>query len=88
MIDFISGAVAFAFVLAGVFFLRFWKQTRDRLFMSFAWAFWLLALNQIAATWVGAADDRIDLIYLLRVLAFVLILLAIVEKNVPIFRKR
>ncbi len=88
MVDFVSGAVAFTFVVAGVFFLRFWRQTQDRLFMSFALAFWLLAVNQTAATWLGAADDRIAFVYVLRVLGFTLILAAIVEKNVPAFRKR
>ena len=43
---FLSGAVAVAFVVAGLFFLRFWKRTRDGLFVAFALAFWLLGLTQ------------------------------------------
>jgi hypothetical protein len=46
MVEFLSGAVTFAHVLAALYFLRFWRRTRDRLFLSFALAFVLFALNQ------------------------------------------
>jgi hypothetical protein len=88
MIDFFAGAVTCGFVIAGIFFLRFWKQTRDRLLLSFAGAFWLFALNQFAVSWLGADDERTNYVYLLRVLAFVLILLAIVGKNLGAVGKR
>lgn len=45
MIEFLAGAVAFAYLVAGVYFHRFWRITNDRLFIGFAWAFWLLAVN-------------------------------------------
>ena len=82
MIEFMSGALTLGFVLAAVFFLRFWRRTRDRLFLAFAIAFVLLALNQALAQWLGAADERVGYTYLLRVIGFVLILAAIVDKNV------
>ena len=81
MIPFLSGAVALGYLISGVFFLRFWRKTSDRLFIAFAMAFFLLALNQTLAHWLGAADERVAYTYLLRVLAFVLILGAIVAKN-------
>lgn len=81
MIEFLSGAATFGYVIAMVFFLRFWRRTADRLFLAFAVAFALLALNQALAQWVGAADERVAYIYLLRVLGFVLILAGIVDKN-------
>ena len=81
MIAFLSGAVTLGFVVASVFFLRFWRRTGDRLFIAFAVAFALLALNQGLAQWLGQADERVMYTYLLRVLAFVIILLAIVDKN-------
>jgi hypothetical protein len=80
MIDFLSGAVALAFLLAGVYFLRFWRRTRDRLFLHFAVAFWLFMLNQILATIFGSGSER-DYTYILRVLGFIWILVAIVDKN-------
>jgi len=81
MIDFLAGAVTFGHLIAAVFFLRFWKRTTDRLFLAFAVAFALLALNQALAQWLGAADERVGYTYLLRVLGFLLILAGIVDKN-------
>jgi hypothetical protein len=81
MIAFLSGAVTLGFAVAALFFLRFWRRTGDRFFLAFAAAFVLLALNQAAAQWLGAADERESYIYLLRVLGFVLILAAVIDKN-------
>jgi len=67
--------------VASLFFLRFWRKTSDRFFLAFAVAFLLLALNQALAQWIGAADERAGYTYLLRVVAFVLILAAIIDKN-------
>jgi uncharacterized membrane protein YoaK (UPF0700 family) len=80
--DFLSGALTASFLVAGILFLRFWRRTRDRLFLAFAVAFGLLALNQLVAAILGAGDERTPYTYALRVLGFVLILVAIVDKNV------
>lgn len=82
LIYFLSGAVTLGFLIAGAFFLRFWRKTRDRLFLAFAAAFALLAANQILAAFLGASDELTPFTYLLRVLGFVLILVAIVDKNI------
>ena len=81
MIEFMSGAVAMGCVTAALFFLRFWSKTAERLFLAFAIGFLLLALNHALAAWLGAADERVGYTYLLRVLGFILILSAIVDKN-------
>jgi len=81
MIEFLSGAVTMGFLVASGFFMRFWRRTADRLFLAFGVAFLLLALNQALAQWLGAADERLGYTYLLRVLGFVLILAAIIDKN-------
>ena len=88
MIEFLSGAVTLGYLVAALFFARFWKKTGDRLFVAFAVAFVLLALNQALAQWLGAADERVGYTYLLRVLGFVLILAAIVDKNLTGSRRR
>ena len=88
MIEFLSGAVTFGFLVSALFFARFWRKTGDRLFVAFAIAFVLLALNQGLAQWLGAADERVGYTYLLRVLGFVLILAAIVDKNLFGGRRR
>jgi len=82
VIEFLSGAVTLGFLVAALFFLRFWRKTSDRFFLAFGLAFALLALNQALAQWIGAADERVGYTYLLRVLGFLLILGAIVDKNV------
>jgi hypothetical protein len=88
MIEFLSGGVTMGYLTAALFFIRFWKKSRDRLFLAFAVAFTLFALNQLLALWLGAADERVGYTYLLRVLGFVLILAAIVDKNLSSKRGR
>jgi hypothetical protein len=82
LVDFLAGAVALTYLVAGSWFLRFWRKTRDRLFLSFALAFWLLTLNQVLVSLLGENDERSGYAYVLRVAGFLLILLAIVDKNV------
>lgn len=82
MIDYMSGAVTLTYGVAAMYFFTFWRRAGDRLFLSFGIAFALLALNQIVLFVLGAADERGNYAYVLRVLAFILILFAIVDKNV------
>jgi hypothetical protein len=81
MVDFLAGLVTMGFVVSGLFFLRFWARTRDPLFGTFAAAFWLMALNQALVALGGIASESRSWIYLLRLAAFVLIIVAIVRKN-------
>jgi hypothetical protein len=78
----LTGAIALASVLAGLFFLRFWRQTRDRFFLFFALSFWLEGLSRLA---IGAlaASEASPLFYVVRLVAYGLILLAIWQKNRP-----
>jgi hypothetical protein len=80
-VDFLSGALACTFAIAAVFFLKFWRRTHDRLFLSFAVAFVLFAINQSVEDRIDVMNERRDLIYLLRVTGFLVILFAIVRKN-------
>ena len=80
MIEFLSGALTLGFVIIGVWFLRFWKRTRDHLFLSFAIAFFLFAANQLLSlllTW----DGEIRYEYFLRVRGYIVILAGIARKN-------
>ena len=86
MIDFLAGALTLAYLVAAAHFIRFWRRTTDRLFLAFAAAFVLLALNQIVVFAVGVGDERYNYAYLLRVLGFALILIAVVDKN--LFERR
>lgn len=79
--DFLSGAVALGFFVCCLFFLRFWRRTRDGLFLAFAIAFGLFGLGQtVLAVGNIPTEDRSS-VYLLRLLAFALIIVAVARKN-------
>jgi hypothetical protein len=76
------GATVMGCFVAAVFFARFWATSRDRFFGFFAAAFVLLAVNWIGVIQLGStASESRHLIYVLRLVAFVLIALAIFDKN-------
>jgi pimeloyl-ACP methyl ester carboxylesterase len=78
----VLGAVAMASFTAGMFFVRFWCQTRDRLFLAFAVAFGIDASTRVAlATAAIAGEENEPLIYIGRLISFLVILGAIVDKN-------
>lgn len=81
MYDFLSGMAAAGFLIAALFFFRFWKRTRDALFAIFSLAFVLFASNQAAALLLQNQHEDQSWIYLLRLLGFVLLLLGIIAKN-------
>ena len=81
MQSFLSGMVTAGFLTASVFFARFWVRTRDLLFAAFSGAFCLLALNQALAALIPPLDERRGYAYALRVVAFLLIVVAIIRKN-------
>jgi len=81
IIDFLAGAVTLGHLVAAVFFLRFWRRTSDGLFLAFALAFLLFALNQALVHAFNVLLEPQSLVYGLRVLGFVLILVAILHKN-------
>jgi hypothetical protein len=79
--DFLSGAVALGFAACALFFLRFWKRTREELFLAFSVAFLLLGAGQTILALANIPTEERGSIYLLRLLAFLLILVAIYRKN-------
>ena len=79
--DFLSGAVTLGFFASALFFLRFWKRTRDELFISFAAAFALLGLSQALLVLAKIPEEDRSSLYLFRLLAFLVILFAIIRKN-------
>ena len=81
LVEFLSGAVTFGFLLAGLFFLRFWRRTGDGLFLAFAVAFWLLGLGQALLALADIPVEERSWLYLLRLLAFGIILVSIWMKN-------
>ena len=81
LIGFMAGALTVGYVIAALFFLKFWRRTGDSLFAVFAAAFALLAANQAAPVLFGIPDEALGGVYLLRLGGFLLIIFAILRKN-------
>ena len=81
LFDFLSGAITLGFLVAGLFFLRFWKRTHEGLFIAFALAFCLLGLTQALLAFTDIPVEERSWLYLLRLAAFLLILISIWRKN-------
>ena len=81
LLVFLAGAVAFGFFVCGLFFLRYWRRSRDELFLMFALAFGLLGTGQSILTLANIPTEERGALYLFRLAAFLLILFAIYRKN-------
>ena len=81
MVTFLHGAAAMGCITAGLFFLRFWRETQDRLFLMFALAFWMIAADRTVLGLFPTATEWREYVYLIRLGAFCIMLYAIVDKN-------
>jgi hypothetical protein len=79
----LMGGIAAGHLMASLFFLRFWRETRDRFFLYFAASFLIEAGNRVALGMVLDVAEDNPLLYMVRVVAYGLILLAILQKNRP-----
>ncbi|HEY3585403.1 MAG TPA: DUF5985 family protein [Casimicrobiaceae bacterium] len=80
-VTFIAGATAALSGVAALYFGRFWRVSRDRFFGFFACAFALFAVNRIVLMTVD--QEHAAWVFVFRLAAFLLILIAIVDKNRP-----
>lgn len=81
MVDLISGMLSAGYLVAGLHFLKFWRRSRDRLFLIFACSFAVLAVQRAALSLLAGVRGADTYLYALRLAAFLLILGAIVDKN-------
>lgn len=81
MIDLLSGILIALDAVAGLFFLKFWRASRDRLFAMFGAAFFILAIQRLLLSVTRSVFEDQAAFYTLRLLAFVIIIVAIVDKN-------
>ena len=81
LVIFLQGLSAAGAWAAGVFFLRFWYESRDRLFAFFAAAFWLMALSWSLLGALSLAAETRPYVYGIRLIAFLLIIIATIDKN-------
>ena len=78
---FLLGIIVTASIVAAGFFWKFYRQTRDTLFLAFAAAFFIEGINRISFLFVASPNEGAPAIYIVRLVAFLLILAAIVRKN-------
>ncbi len=81
MNDLLSGILIALYAAIALFFVRFWISARERLFALFALAFAVLAVQRLALSLTNATMEDQTVFYLLRLAAFVIIVVAIVDKN-------
>ncbi len=67
--------------VASLFFLKFWRSTQDTFFALFSAAFGVLALCWAVLALTDPRAEFRPYVYLLRLVAFALIVAAIVLKN-------
>jgi hypothetical protein len=78
---FFQGATAVAAAAIGLYFLRFFRATRDPFFVMFAVAFWIFAIDRVLLASIDRASDYTTAVYTFRLSGFLLIIAAIVVKN-------
>jgi uncharacterized membrane protein HdeD (DUF308 family) len=78
---FLLGVIAAFSVIAGVFFVRFWRETRDSFFLAFAVFFFVEAGNRVALLFLSRPNEGSPWIYVIRLVALLIILAAILHKN-------
>ncbi|MEK6772781.1 MAG: DUF5985 family protein [Bdellovibrionota bacterium] len=81
MYEFLSGAIATATFIVGLFFLRFYKKIDDRFFLYLAIAFWIFSLERFILVFTQVSGEYYSMIYLIRLSGFIIITFAIVDKN-------
>ncbi len=81
LVPFINGALAATWLIAVVFFLRYWLNAKDELFVWFAAAFLTFAAHSVLRTFDVGASEHAHIIYLVRLAGFVMIVVGILRKN-------
>src|SRR5688572_11141526 len=81
MIDFVSGVITCGYLVTAGLFFTLWRRKGDALLRAFTLAFALLALNQVLAAANVTPSEPTSLIYALRILGFVILLGALLERN-------
>lgn len=77
----LSGGIAVTFGMIGICFVRFWRSSRIKLFLLFAIAFFLLTVERIVLLLVDPANEFAIYIYMIRLAAFLTIIVGIIDQN-------
>jgi hypothetical protein len=82
-VGFVAGLLTAGYLVAALFFLKFWRRVGDGLFLAFAAAFALLALQQALPVLLGAPSEAAGGVYMIRLAAFLLIIGSILRRTLP-----
>lgn len=88
MNQFLLGGIAVASFAVGLFFLRYWRSSGDRFFLFLMLSFWIEAVNRVDMALERSWDEDLPVHYLVRLVSYGLILLAIWDKNRKSRRQR
>lgn len=77
------GALAMGTTVVGIIFLRLWRDGGDRFFLWFALSFFVQAINRVALALTASPQEGSPWHYMVRLVAYLLIIWAIIEKNRP-----
>lgn len=80
MTEFLSGGSMVAALTIAYLFHRFWRRSGDRFFALFALAFVVFGINRLVLNLLGDNENAL-FVYASRAAAFLLIIVAIVDKN-------
>ena len=77
----LTGAIIALSLLVSLLFVRFWRSSHDRFFLFFALSFGIEAVNRTVMGLTLSFSEDAPLHYVVRLLAYSLIVIAIVDKN-------
>jgi hypothetical protein len=81
MIEFLWGSIAALCVTAALFFFKYWRRTRDVLFLGFTLGFGTLALHWTGLSLLHPVSETRHHLFFVRLLAFAFIIAGVVAKN-------
>lgn len=81
LVIFLQAVSATGAWVAGLLFFRYWRQSGERLFAFFGAAFWLLALSWALLALISPTEETRPYIYAIRLVAFLLLIVGIIDKN-------
>ena len=77
----IAGALVMASFAIGLRFVKYWRLSKDRFFIWFAAAFWAFGLGWLIRAVDPGVSEHAHWVYLPRLLGYVIIIVAILDKN-------
>lgn len=78
---YLLGIIVTASLVASGYFFKFWRQTRDPLFLGFSAAFFIEGINRTCFLFVASPESGSVALYTVRLVSYLMILVAIAYKN-------